>query len=72
MKDDILAAHLEVWFENNAHKINIWNQTKTGKLLKEKLKQLDHWKNKKRGIHAKGEKKIKKLDSKKIAQNFFG
>lgn len=54
MKDVELAAELKVWFNKHVKSPNVWNQTKTGRLIKETLLSSGNWKNKRRGNPKKG------------------
>ncbi len=49
MKDLELSQAVEAWFKKTQNKRNRWNQTLTGKTIKNNLKQLKHWKNRPRG-----------------------
>ncbi len=49
-----LAAELQKWFDNHGKSAHVWSRNKIGKLIKDNLSDLDHWKNKKRGRSKKG------------------
>lgn len=74
-KDDIIKE-LEIWFESNIDKRDVWNRDELGKWLKNKLNSLGYWRNRKRGKsftrgNKMANKKIKIDTSKSIAAKFI-
>jgi hypothetical protein len=54
ISDFELSIHLKRWFTNRPKDKNVWNRNKVGRVLKEELTRMKHWKGKTRGDPRKG------------------
>lgn len=55
MDEETLSKELNNWFKTtNTNKIHFWNRNPVGKVLKDNLIKIEHWKNARRGNPAKG------------------
>ncbi len=56
MSDAELAEELKKWFDKNLGTSNVWNKSKTGKVIKRELVKAGHFKSKPRGNPSEGKR----------------